>query len=229
VLNNSKNLKTQLNMKNPTIVIKTKRHNRAVSQAEDIQVLKEIKEGNSEAFGRIYNKYKKFIVSNFFFKLNGDKDLVDDLVADLFTKVLERINSYKSETFTFNTWLTSVANNFLIDYIRVNGRFMNTNISIEKAIDYESESNKFIITEETLSDVEMSNPEKDFIKSEQSKLMLDLVNSSLKGNMLDVVKLRYYENKEYKEIVELTGLSLSSVKIMLLRAKPILATVIKRK
>jgi len=209
---------------------KTAKNLKNSSKEEDLAIIKEIRNGDSNAFGKLYSKYKKHIAYNYFMKLNGDVNLVDDLVADLFTKVFERLDKYNENTASFSAWVTMVANNFLIDYIRVNGKNLHNHVSIEKGfIDNDSAVFGSGISEDTLGDEDTMGIEEKIILSEEKALILSIVNSAFTNRtMLEVVNLRYYQEKDYNEIVEITGLSLSSVKTTLFRAKGILAKVIKK-
>src|ERR1017187_1499393 len=94
-----------------------KRLKNSESQLQDMENIALIKLGDKNAFTSIFNKYKGHIAFKLYNCVNGDKNLADDLLMEIFEKIYSNIDKYKEE-YTFNTWLTTVANNYAMDYFR---------------------------------------------------------------------------------------------------------------
>jgi len=74
--------------------------------------------GNSEAFGQIYDLYARQI-HNFLLGKVGHKQVCEDLVHTVFLKAWTNLKSYQPRTSAkFSTWLFQIANYTLIDYWR---------------------------------------------------------------------------------------------------------------
>ncbi|WP_236973760.1 RNA polymerase sigma factor [Membranihabitans maritimus] len=129
------------------------------------------------------------------FKLTQSRADADDLVQIAFVKLWE--NREKLEKVVAKSWLFRTAYNAMIDAFRKNKREREyRNVQEEKVVEnQQSFENKDLIEQafETLSE-------------EQKKLIL----------------LRDYEGYSYNEIADISGLTLSNVKIILFRGRKIL-------
>jgi RNA polymerase sigma factor (sigma-70 family) len=195
------------------------------TQEQDIKDILSIRAGNKEAFAGLYKRHKGVITHNYMLKLDFDKDTVDDLIAELFAKVYEKLDMY-NDTWAFSTWLGNVANNFLIDHLRVQGRKMKI-VSIGKEGDeFDSEDRLTGEVSEGQVSSGVENPESLLLGVElKNKIhrLVDLAFSEKKNdNMLNVVKMRFYEELSYEEISKETGLSLTNIKAILHRATKVL-------
>ena len=66
--------------------------------------------GDEKAFEQIYDRYESFMVNFFYRKLWSDRTKSEDFTHDLFTKIIEKPESFDPSR-SFKTWLFSVANN----------------------------------------------------------------------------------------------------------------------
>src|SRR3989338_8621271 len=74
--------------------------------------------GDSEAFGAVYDAYGKQMY-NFLFSKVQHKETAEDLVHTVFLKAWTNLRSYKPQsTAKFSTWLFQIANFTLIDHWR---------------------------------------------------------------------------------------------------------------
>lgn len=185
--------------------------------SEDIDAVNAMLSGNKNAFSVIYKRYYPVIRNKYIMSLRFDKDLADDLVEDLFIKVYENIDKYKPE-FTFNSWITRVANNFLVDYTRKKGL---ETVSMSKTVVSDLNPNGEPM-EMQLQDTDALTGEEILIESEHKesfKKTFDDIFMTLDKKSRDVINMYYTENKSYKEIEDKTGLSISNIKVTLFRAK----------
>lgn len=72
--------------------------------------MKLLADGDSNAFGEIYDRYTKPLMIYFTRMLWKDKEKARDFMHDLFTKIIDRPNLYNPER-PFKTWVYSVAHN----------------------------------------------------------------------------------------------------------------------
>ena len=74
-------------------------------------------DGDIDKLGVLYERYKNPLYGYFFKLTRGDRDASEDLVHNVFYKVLKYKHSFKG-TGKFSKWLFSIAHNLGIDYLR---------------------------------------------------------------------------------------------------------------
>ena len=149
----------------------------------------------------------------FMIKRTENENDAEDLCLQAFSKAFDKIESYNDE-FTFSTWLTSIAKNLHVDLIRKEKTRLHQST-------YVDEVGRDVI-DETLG------PEDQLIRSQNLDKLLQQVRS-LKPIYRDVIQLRFFQELSHKEMATQLGLSLSNVKVRLLRAKKLLAEIINNK
>ena len=88
-------------------------------------LIQEAKLGDKEAFGRLYQLYVDRIYRFVFFRVGQQKEIAEDIVADIFVKVWEKIETFKEglpagqgRQGSFQAWVYMIARNRVIDYYR---------------------------------------------------------------------------------------------------------------
>lgn len=76
----------------------------------DEQLMAKVAQGNAAAFEVIYDRYSKPLVNYFHRMLWKDREKAQDLMQDLFTKIVRKPELYDPKR-AFKTWVYSVANN----------------------------------------------------------------------------------------------------------------------
>lgn len=75
--------------------------------------------GDNKAFGAIYELWAEHLY-RFIYLKTRDKDVAEDITAEVFLKVWKGIKTFKPKADTkFSTWLFAIARNAVIDYYRV--------------------------------------------------------------------------------------------------------------
>ena len=149
----------------------------------------------------------------FMIKRTENENDAEDLCLQAFSKAFDKIETYNNE-FTFSTWLTSIAKNLHVDLIRKEKSRLHQSSDVD-------EVGRDVI-DETLG------PEDQLIRSQNLDKLLQQVRS-LKPIYRDVIQLRFFQELSHKEMATQLGLSLSNVKVRLLRAKKLLAEIINNK
>ena len=70
------------------------------------------------------------------------------------------------------------------------------------------------------------SPEELLISDEEQEKILSIIDS-LETNYQDIIKLRFFEEMSIKEIAEKLGISVSNAKVRVMRAKNVLAELLK--
>jgi len=79
------------------------------------RVITGCKRGDDECFSRLVDEYASRCYG-YFYRLTGDSSVSDDLLSELFVKLVEKIGSYRGGR--FESWLFKVASNIFHDWLR---------------------------------------------------------------------------------------------------------------
>lgn len=177
------------------------------------QYIKKAKEGDQIAFNYLLDHFWESVYYFQIQKTKNDND-AEDITIQTFSKAFDKINSF-DENFQFKTWLIAISKNVYIDFLRKN----QTSISIKTT--REKEAEVFDIVDNSPS------PEDKIIREQNlAKLLLDI--KQLKPKYQEVIQLRYFQELSYREISEKIEEPINNVKVKLLRAKKLLAEIIRK-
>ena len=148
-------------------------------------------------------------VFSFVMKKVRDENDADEITVNVFSKVLSKLDMFDPH-FQFKTWILTIAQNTVIDFWRKKNR------ENEDAV-------------ENLDEVKnqyAKSPEELLISEEEQKKIIKTIES-LDANNQDIIKLRFFEEKSIKEIAEELGISVANTKVRVMRAKKVLAELLK--
>lgn len=152
-----------------------------------------------------------FWVDVFSFVMNRVKDEndADEITVSVFSKVLNKLDLF-DPNFQFKTWILTIAQNTIIDFWRRKNR------ENEDASDgLENVKNEFA-----------RSPEELMISEEDQQKIIKIIETMDAKNQ-DIIRLRFFEEKSIKEIAEELNLSVANTKVRIMRAKKILAGLLK--
>ena len=174
--------------------------------------IEKAKNGDQIAFTFLLDFYWNEVYG-FMLKRTENETDTDDITIETFAKAFDKISTYNPE-FQFNTWLIAIAKNVHIDLLRKKKSSLFVEITDEE--DYQA----YNVADTT------PTAEDDLI-TEQNLSQLLLYIKELKPHYQEVIQLRYFQEMTYQEISSKIDEPLSNVKIKLLRAKKLLAEIIK--
>jgi RNA polymerase sigma-70 factor (ECF subfamily) len=167
-----------------------------------------LENGDTTAYNELLKLYRDPLYFMLYEKVN-DKELAKDLTIESLGKAFNKLHLY-TPTYTFSTWLFTVARNHCIDYLRKNRL---TTISIDKII---------LNSEGKASSLDMKssdlNPEQKLEKKQRIAMLRQVVDS-LKPNYRTLVKLRYFKEMTYDEIAIKLDIPIGTVKAQLHRSR----------
>ena len=186
-------------------------------EKDDILLIDEFKNGNSEAFGEIYNRYFKKVVRQLKVLLKGDVEKAEDLASDVFLKVMKNIDKYKHEK--LSSWIHTMARNVFLDSLRlVKEKENKKTISIDVQLEFHNGSKSLFQLSDSTSEIEENEKERN------SKLLKAL--KSLKESDLKLIDLRFYQGLNYKEIAIEVGKTENYCRVAIDRIKSKLKKII---
>ncbi len=86
-------------------------------QFDDEQVIKQVKNGDAEAYGMLYEQYAEVIFRYVYSHLEGRLD-AEDLTEEIFLRAWRALPKYDERGLPFSAFLFRIARNSLIDYYR---------------------------------------------------------------------------------------------------------------
>jgi RNA polymerase sigma-70 factor (ECF subfamily) len=149
------------------------------------------------AFGDLYEKYFDRIF-NFIFRQTDDEELTADLCSQTFLIVLKNLSRYEYRGVPFSAWLYKIASNEVNKHYRKKKK--------DKVFSIEELRVRELI-QQTDSDWE----------EEAIKQLLNHL-SELPTDMLEVLELRFFEEKDFKEIAFILDITESGAKMRTYRA-----------
>jgi RNA polymerase sigma-70 factor (ECF subfamily) len=82
------------------------------------EVVERAKAGDSAAFATLYERFQPEIYRYLARHLGAHRHEAEDLTAEVFLKVFERLQGYEFRGLPFSAWLFRIARNRLIDHVR---------------------------------------------------------------------------------------------------------------
>ncbi|MGB8704342.1 MAG: sigma-70 family RNA polymerase sigma factor [Gillisia sp.] len=169
------------------------------------------KKGDQTAFKYLLDSFWT-VVYAFQLKRTRNEHDAEDIAIQTFSRAFDNLESFNPD-YSFQTWLITISKNIHIDLVR------KKNASIRaRTADTETEK-VYKIADETPS------IEDSLIKEQNlAQLLSDI--KQLKPHYQEVINLRYFQEKSYKEIAAALEEPMNNVKVKLLRAKKLLAQII---
>ncbi len=176
-------------------------HQKTINTDEELVVLTL---QNKDFFAYIIDRYKSKIF-RYISRLTNLSDFeLHDVLQDIFIKVYENLNDFDSDL-KFSSWIYRVAHNQIIDVHRKNkARPQGHYIDVEDFV-LQNIANDFDVVEQA--------------NLEYSKKYIGKALNSLDQKYREVLILRFFEEKDYKEISDILKKPPGTVATLLNRAK----------
>ena len=153
--------------------------------------------GNDSAFDVLLERHQSYIYSYILF-LVKDSDAANDFFQDTFQRAIVAIRSHKYQTSgKFSAWLTRIAHNLIID----KSRECETTQTVREDQVKPKTLNSLRLSEATREDEMIDSQTRQSIRQ-----LLDYLPEPQK----EVIMMRFYDDLSFKEIAELTGVSINT-------------------
>jgi RNA polymerase sigma factor (sigma-70 family) len=159
----------------------------------DEELMTQVRGGVGEMLGVLFERYQSPLF-NFFYKLTGERPASEDLVQEVFFRMLKYRHSYRPDT-GFRAWMYQIARNARVDLLRRR-------------------------RPEASWEPEMSPAIKppDMAQQEQEAEMLRHALLELPEEKREVLVLSRFQELKYEQIAEVLGCEASTVKVKVHRA-----------
>ena len=169
---------------------------KSTAQIEEEASLIQIAQKNPQGFEPLYNEYFEQVF-RFVYQRVESKDEAGDITSQVFLKALLNIGKYKFRSLPFSAWLYRIAINELSNYYTNTKKSRVINIQtgqIGKFLDEGNEEYREDRIEEILKAIKFLEP-------------ADLL----------LIEMRFFEEKPFKEIADILGISENNAKVKLYR------------
>jgi len=181
-----------------------------ISDAEILRLIKAAQRFERRAFDELYNLYADKLYRFIYFRVD-DESLAEDLVAEVFLRVLNRIGDFQGmTTASFSAWLYRIARNLLTDYYRRRSK--------EETVAFDHTS--------TMPDPEASPA--DEAEKRQAHQALHRAIAHLTPDQQQVILFKFFEGMGNAQVAEILGKTEGSVKSLQHRALAALGRLLHR-
>ena len=158
--------------------------------------IREAKE-DAERFGPLYTKYHDQIF-RYIYQRMDDQELAFDVTSQVFIKAMKNLHKYEYRGVPFSSWLYRIAKSELYQAFR--DRKARKTVNVENMHIFE-------MIEEFEEDTSSEN---------KAKLISCL--SKMNENDMQMLEMRYFERRSYKEIGEILDITENNAKVRSFRA-----------
>ena len=160
--------------------------------------MEKVRDGDLDKLGLLFKRYRKPLYG-FFYGMNKEQELSEDLVQNTFFRILKYRHLFKGDG-DFKTWMFHIARNVSNDHFRKN--------KIKQKDSLEN-------WQEKLGHEENRSAEMQRVEEQE---LLSIAMDRLPTDKREVILLSKYQEKKYKEIGEILGCSEGAVKVKVFRA-----------
>lgn len=154
--------------------------------------------GNNKAFDLLLSRTQSKLFSYILFVVR-DRDRADDVFQETFVKAIAKLHEGRYTTSgKFLAWLMRIAHNVIMDNYRENRS--------KGTVDVAGDNDLSNISSDSLLD---SNIESEYVNTQVLSDVKKMMNM-LPTPQREVVFMRYYQNMAFKEIAEVTGVSINT-------------------
>ncbi|RDY58696.1 RNA polymerase sigma factor [Flagellimonas nanhaiensis] len=169
-------------------------------------LMMKVKSGDLDKLGLLYERYKKRLFG-FFYNLGNNPSVSEDLVQNVFLRILKYRNSYTGEG-AFTAWMFRMARNVNHDHY--------------KKISKESTYRKVLLED---TEVKSANDLDDALEQKGNEVLLRKALTRLPVEKREILLLSKYREMRFHEIAEVLGCSEGAAKVRVHRALKDLRTI----
>jgi len=161
---------------------------------EDHSLMLKVKEGEVEKLNLLYKRYSRRFFG-FFYGMTSDGATSEDLVQNVFMRILKYRHSYKDNG-DFEVWAFQLARNVHRDHYRKNKRYA-----------FQEDMNPY---EQELSDTK--HREEEMERSDELNYLKKALES-LSDEKRELIELVRFQKVKYAKVAEMFGVTESAIKV----------------
>lgn len=163
----------------------------------DERLIQLYEDGNDSAFDVLLDRHQQSLFA-YILAIVHDEDQANDFFQETFFKAISYIRSHRyTDTGKFLPWLLRIARNLIIDSIRHS----------RPIVDVVSEDDSKGL--QNMLSLSVGSVEANFHNEQTISDLAEMI-SRLPQNQQDVIRMRLYEDRPFKEIAEITNCSINT-------------------
>ena len=159
----------------------------------DEELMSQVRNGVGEMLGVLFDRYQ-LPLFNFYLKLTGERAASEDLVQEVFLRILKYRQTYRTDT-PFRAWMYQIARNARVDLLRRR----------RPETSWEPELSPAVLPTDTAQQA-------------QETALLQRALMSMAEEKREVLVLSRFQDLKYEEIAQLLGCEVNTVKTRVHRA-----------
>ena len=163
----------------------------------DHAVMLEVRDGDVAKLGLLFERYQGALF-NFFLRLTGSRQISEDLVQDVFFRMLKYRHTYQDGS-DFTTWMYQIARNVRFDHFRKRKR-------------------EVMLNGEENERVSPGPGPGERIELEQEVVLLRGALARLPEEKREILLLSRFQNLKYRQIAKILCCDVGTVKVRVYRA-----------
>ena len=171
----------------------------------DEELLRRFNEGDAEAFAQLVGRYQRPLF-NFILRSVRRRERADELLQDVFMKVVQRSQDFKGNS-KFSTWLYTIARNLCIDHSRK--MVFRRHVSLDAPGRSAGSEEGPTLLERTAA--EGPEPDRAMLQSDLRIRIAEAVEE-LPEEQRDVFLMRQVQGMPFKDIADIVGVPENTVK-----------------
>ena len=168
-----------------------------MDQTSDNRLMEEVRDEKVERLAILFERHH-IMLYNFFLRLTGNRGISEDLVQDVFFRILKYRKTYRSQS-KFTVWMYQIARNTHIDHLRKQKQ----EVPLEEQFE-ETESHEVDTVERMVGEVDV-----ELLRKALDKLPI---------RKREILVLSRYQEMKYKDIAQLFSCSVGTIKAVVHRA-----------
>jgi len=168
---------------------------------EDLMVL--YQRGEVRAFELLLSRHRK-PVYNFILRFVGEKETAEDVLQEVFMRVIKGAEAYKRQA-KFTTWLYTIARNLCVDQTR--RRKHRKHASLDAPLDGSADAGTLL---DVIPSSEMASDRKSSNRELQARMQRAI--AGLVEDQREVFVMREFLDLPFKQIAEIVGVPENTVK-----------------
>jgi len=172
-----------------------------MNPAKDRIYIEKVLQGNTDAFSYLIDSYKDMAYTVALKIVRSPED-AEEVAQDSFIKAFQQLQTFKGVS-KFSTWLYTIVYRTAISKIR------------KKKIEI-TDIDEYVIENHA---VDFSFPQMDQLKAEERKKYVKYAINTLPELDALLITLFYLNENTFDEIIEITGLTKTNIKVRLFRAR----------
>ena len=179
--------------------------NDPLNEFSDEELLSRFREGQTDAFGALVRRYERELYG-YLRRYLGDANLADDVFQNTFLQLYTKVGQYEPGR-PVRPWLYTIATHQAIDALRRSGRRQTL------SLDQQREELPNGDVHSLLSLLECRGPGPlDAAQGEERRQQVRASVEALPEFLRQVVLLAYYQGLKYRDIAEILGIPVGTVK-----------------